>query len=100
MVVNDWDDLDRLGDEGAIRDKIVLYNYKWDGYSNSVQYRVNGANRAKEHGAIGVLIKSIASKSIETVHTGMQNIEGNNKTCAAAISIEDAEMMQRMKDRG
>jgi len=71
IVVNDWDGLDSLGRQGLLNGSIVLYNYKWNGYHKSVQYRVNGANRAKEYGALGVLIRSVASHSIESPHTGM-----------------------------
>jgi len=71
VVVKDWNHLEDLGYDEVIKGKIVLYNYKWQNYEQSVQYRVNGANRAKKFGAIAILIKSVASTSIESVHTGM-----------------------------
>lgn len=60
-------------------------------------YRTQGAEHAAKYGAAAALVRSIASKSIYSVHAGVQY---SKAIPIAAITIEDAEMMQRMQDRG
>jgi carboxypeptidase Q len=50
--------------------KIVLFNHKWIDYPSSVDYRVDGPSIAAKYGAKGMLVRSIASESIYSVHTG------------------------------
>ena len=48
-----------------------------------------------------MLLRSVASFSIYSPHTGNVRYSGNvTKIPAAAITVEDAEMFQRMQDRG
>ena len=48
-----------------------------------------------------MLVRSVASKSIYSVHAGMQEYDpAQPKIPAAAITVEDAEMFQRMQERG
>lgn len=75
----------------------MVYNQKWTTYGESVQYRANGADRAAKYGAVAALVRSVASRSVYSVHAGMQN---SDKIPIAAITVEDAEMFQRMQDRG
>ena len=37
-----------------------------------MQYRSSGAARAAKYGAVAALVRSVASKSISSVHTGIQ----------------------------
>ena len=37
-------------------------------------YRATGAERAKKYGAKAILVRSVASFSIYSVHTGMQSM--------------------------
>lgn len=74
-----------------------MYNEKWTTYGESVQYRSSGAARAASYGAVAALVRSVASFSIYSVHTGVQQ---NQQIPIAAITVEDAEMMQRMQERG
>lgn len=60
-------------------------------------YRAAGADRAFAYGAVAALVRSVASKSIYSVHAGGQH---SDKIPIAAITVEDAEMFQRMQDRG
>lgn len=53
-----------------VNGKIVCYNNKWIDYGSSVDYRVNGASRAAKYGAKAILVRSVASSSISSVHTG------------------------------
>lgn len=75
----------------------MVYNQEWTTYGQSVQYRSSGANRAAQYGAVGALVRSVASKSIYSVHTGIQS---STKIPIAAITVEDAEMLWRMEERG
>ena len=80
-----------------MKGKIVVYNQGWTTYFDTVEYRVLGAENAAKHGAVGALVRSIASKSIYSPHAGGQY---NQQIPIAAISVEDAEMLQRMQNRG
>lgn len=94
VVVTDWDDLDRR--KASVKGKIVVYNEKWTTYGETVQYRSQGADRAAAYGAVAALVRSVASESISSVHTGVQY---SKAIPIAAITVEDAEMLQRMQDR-
>lgn len=50
----------------------MVYNQPWTNYGDSVQYRAEGATRAAKYGAVGALIRSVASASISSVHAGGQ----------------------------
>lgn len=111
IVATSFDDLDNLGSQGLIQDKIVLLNYHcdWDAnpiscYTTSAQYRSQGASRASQHGAIAYLVRSLASASIGSPHTGYQgylpDMGKYKKIPAAAVTIEDADAMSRMYARG
>ena len=60
-----------------------------------------GASNAAQYGAVGVLVRSVTPESIYSVHAGvMYYKDGIAKIPAAAITVEDADMFQRMQDRG
>ena len=93
------------------RGRIVLYNVPFDttvapfvGYGRAVQYRGVGADSASAVGAVGVLVRSVTPRSLNTPHTGSMapyDTSGRlRRIPAAAVTVEDAEMMQRMQDRG
>ena len=73
-----------------VKGKIVCYNQKWINYFTSVEYRVDGASKASKYGAIGMLVRSVASESISSVHTGYMEYDPQYpKIPAAAITVED-----------
>ena len=80
-----------------IKGKIVIYNEPWTTYSEAVVYRSTGADRAAKYGAVAALVRSVASKSIYSVHAGVQH---STAIPIAAITVEDAEMFARMQARG
>ena len=99
VVVENYDQLDQLGEK--VKGKIVLYNNKWVDYMTSVTYRVEGPSKAAKYGAKATLVRSVASESISSVHTGyMEYDEKVAKIPCAAITVEDAEMFGRMQKRG
>ncbi len=107
VAVRDEADLEKLG-EGA-RGKIVLFNNDmrithpgkdWN-YGTAVRYRSIGARLASEKGAVACVIRSAASDSMRTPHTGaMRYGDAKVKIPAAAMSTEDADMITRLCARG
>lgn len=80
--------------------KIVLFNPPWVTYKTSVKYRYLAASEAAKLGAVAVLVRSMAPFSIGTPHAGQQIYKVKNKIPAAAITLEDADLMERMQARG
>lgn len=102
VVVQSFDELDKLGSKG-INGTIVVYNNPWVNYDVSVQYRTEGAKNASQYGAVAALIRSAASFSINSPHTGSQDLEtlsSYSSIPAVSITVEDAEMMYRIQKRG
>uniref|UniRef100_A0A8B9P231 Carboxypeptidase Q n=1 Tax=Apteryx owenii TaxID=8824 RepID=A0A8B9P231_APTOW len=99
LVVTSFDELHRRAQEA--KGKIVVYNQPFITYSETVQYRSRGAVEAAKVGAVASLIRSVASFSIHSPHTGWQNYQpGVPQIPTACISVEDAEMMSRMSLQG
>ena len=99
IVVRDFAELDRLGEK--VRGKIVVYNAPYTDYGVTVAYRWSGASRAARYGAVAALVRSITPVSLQSPHTGAMGYEENQpKIPSAAITIEAAELLQRMNDRG
>jgi hypothetical protein len=96
VAVSSFDQLVALGRD-KIAGKIVLYNPAWEGYGQTVIYRSSGASRAAEFGAVAVLVRPMTGVSLQTPHTGALNYtEGIATIPAAALSVEDADMIQRL----
>ena len=99
LVVRSFDELEQRSAEA--QGKIVLFNAAFTSYGRTVQYRVNGAVRAAQAGAVASLIRSVGPVSLYTPHTGMMRYDdGVPPIPHAAVTVEDAMMMQRMQDRG
>ncbi|MEO8294738.1 MAG: M28 family metallopeptidase [Gemmatimonadota bacterium] len=99
LVVSSFDDLKARRAEA--RGKIVLFDAPFTSYGQTVQYRVNGAVAAAREGAVASLIRSVASYSIRSPHTGVMYYDSTvQRIPNAAISVEDAAMLHRMQNRG
>ena len=99
VVVRNFDELEALGEK--VRGRVVVYNVPYTGYGQTVVYRGVGASRAAKYGAVAALVRSITPVSLQTPHTGsLRYLEGMPQIPAAALTIEGAEMLQRMHDRG
>jgi carboxypeptidase Q len=62
---------------------------------------VNGAVAGARVGARAVLIRSVASFSIQSPHTGIMRYDSTvARIPAAALSVEDAELLHRLQRRG
>ncbi len=98
-VVRSFDELEALGEK--VRGKIVLYNVPFTNYGATVQYRSAGASRAARYGAAAALVRSVTPTSLQTPHTGsLRYADDQPKIPSAAVTIEAAEMLQRMQERG
>ena len=107
LVVADEDGLKKVADQ--VRGKIVLFNKvmppydteRGAAYGPTVKYRVHGARLAAELGAVAALVRSVTATSLQTPHTGaMRYGDAKVKIPTAAITIEDAELLARLQERG
>jgi carboxypeptidase Q len=111
VEITSYEQLEQLGRAG-IRGKIVFYNSPMDmalvesgrafeAYSKAVVFRGGGASRAAEFGAVAAVVRSVASGSLRTPHTGAMRYDAKfPKIPAAAVTTEDAELMHRLLAKG
>ena len=98
IVVKSFDDLDSHSSEVA--GKIVVYNQDFVSYPDTAGYRVDGAAKASKYGAVATLIRSVTPQSLYTPHTGVQEYGNAKKIPTACLTVEDAEMLERMQTQG
>lgn len=125
LVVTGWRDLWERRAEAS--GKIVVFAVDWEGYTLTSHYRGRGASIAAKFGAVATLIRSAASFSIGSPHTGsggymhldthLITAESSfGKECPffvglelprdlpriphAGLSTEDSDMLRRMAARG
>lgn len=105
VVVHDWKELDQK----PVKDAIVVYDVAmpaWteqngSGYGKTVEYRWGGASQAAKRGAVAVLVRSVTAHSLRTPHTGAMGYDDKfPKIPAAAITVEDAELLDRLAAKG
>lgn len=100
VPVSSFEDLDKRG-RAAIEGKIVLFNVPYEGYNRTVVYRTTGPSRAARLGAVAALVRSVTPISLQSPHTGaLEYADGFPKIPAAAVTIEDALLIQRLVDAG
>ena len=106
-----FDSLDELRASSARLDgRIAFVNHRlapYDeahddpGYRDGVQARLHAASEAAQRGAVAVLVRSVTAVSLRTPHTGALSYDdGVPKIPAAAISIEDADLLARLAQQG
>jgi carboxypeptidase Q len=99
VVVRSFDELEALGER--VRGKIVVYNVPFTTYGQTVAYRGVGPSRAAKYGAVAVIVRSVTPVSLQTPHTGsLRYTDDQPKIPAAAVTIEGAELLHRMQERG
>jgi hypothetical protein len=99
VVVADFAELSNLGSK--VNGKIVIFNAPYEGYGRTVAYRIAGASQAAKLGAVAVLVRSITPLAMQIPHTGtLQYSPDAPKIPAAAISIEDTLMLNRLQASG
>lgn len=111
VEVTSYDELEKLG-RANIAGKIVFFNRAMDmtlvesgrafeAYGEAVVFRSDGASRAAHLGAVASVIRSVASASLRTPHTGsVRYDEKQPKIPAAAMTTEDADLVHRLLARG
>ncbi len=100
VAVKSFDELDRMGRKG-VAGRIVLYNAPYRGYGSTVAYRMAGPSHAARLGAVAVLVRSVTPASLATPHTGSLEYDADApKIPAASVTVEDAEMIARLCEKG
>ena len=99
LVVKSFEELAQRSAEA--KGKIVVYNIPWEHYGQAVQYRFNGAVKAAQAGAIASLTRSSSPIGFDMVHSGVMGyVDSIPKIPHCAITLEDANFLQRLQDRG
>lgn len=107
IEVKNFEELKALG--SAVKGKIVFFNRAFDAtqintfaaYSGAVDQRGSGASEAAQYGAIGVLVRSMASNLDDIPHTGgLIYKDGIEKIPAVAISTNHAELLSGLLKEG
>jgi carboxypeptidase Q len=99
LIVSSFDELERR--QAEAKGKIVLFDVPFTNYPDTRRYRTDGPSAAARAGAVACLIRSVASNSIRSPHTGRTTYDSTAKRIpAAALSVEDAMMLHRINDRG
>jgi hypothetical protein len=100
VSVANFDELEHKGRAG-IEGKIVLFNAPYVSYGRTVVYRHGGASVAAKLGAVAVLVRSVTPLAVQLPHTGaMEYAADAPQIPAAAVTIEDATLIQRLTDAG
>jgi len=94
--------------DGSLKGKIAYVGQRTiraqdgAGYGESVGMRVQGASEAARKGAAGLLIRSVGTDSHRFPHTGVMRYHEDDKARipAAALSAPDADLIERMLQRG
>lgn len=101
VEVGSFAELDQLGTDG-IKGKIVFFNFKMNpaniqtfrSYGESGGARRSGPSKAAKYGALGVMVRSLASNPDDYPHTGAtQYNDSFPKIPAVAISTNDADRL-------
>jgi carboxypeptidase Q len=99
LVVSSLEELNARAADA--RGKIVLFDVPLTDYPVTRRVRTDGPSAAARAGAVACLIRSVASASIRSPHTGLTRYDSTvRKIPAAALSVEDAMMLHRFQDRG
>ncbi|MEO7987050.1 MAG: M28 family metallopeptidase [Gemmatimonadales bacterium] len=99
LVVSGFEELQQRAADA--KGKIVLFDAPFTDYVAVRRIRSDGPSAAARVGALACLIRSVASASIRSPHTGSTIYDSTvRKIPAAALSIEDAMMLHRFQNRG
>lgn len=102
MEVRSFEELHARAAEA--KGKIVLFTHTMGtkgGYGDFAVLRFKGASEAAKVGGVAALVRSLATSSLRSPHTGAMAYEdGVPQVPAAAIATEDAELLHRLLARG
>ncbi|MDY7226484.1 M20/M25/M40 family metallo-hydrolase [Hyalangium rubrum] len=92
------EELATLGER--VKGRIVLFNHtmeKPEDYGRFASLRSRGPALAAKAGAVATLVRSLATASLNTPHTGATRFEdGIAPIPAASVTVEDAELLHRL----
>ncbi|MBI2730399.1 MAG: M20/M25/M40 family metallo-hydrolase [Sphingobacteriales bacterium] len=103
IEVKNFDELHALG-EKVIKGNIVFYNFPMNptyintfrAYGEAGKYRFNGPSQAAKYGAVGCIVRSLASNVNDYPHTGVMGYNDSfPKIPAIAVSTLDAEYLSK-----
>uniref|UniRef100_A0A7E4ZR82 Carboxypeptidase Q n=1 Tax=Panagrellus redivivus TaxID=6233 RepID=A0A7E4ZR82_PANRE len=92
IVVHSFEELKQANAKG----KVVLFVSPWKGYGDGTNFR-RGADKVEAVGGIAMLVKSVGPFSIGSPHTGAGSKASIPAVC---VTIEEAEMIERLTARG
>ncbi|MES2298459.1 MAG: M20/M25/M40 family metallo-hydrolase [Pseudomonadota bacterium] len=109
LVLHSWDEL--KAQAAQVKGRIVLFDVPFDqaladrglagtAYGQAVQYRGSGPLKAGELGAAAVLVRAVGGANFRLVHTGSTYFGQAKPIPAAAVSTEDALLIERLAARG
>jgi len=105
VLFKTWQDL-LAAKPGSLEGKIAVLTQRMGpldsptGYEVANRWRRKGASEAARRGAVGFLIRSLATNDLRDPHSGALNYDDDaRKIPAAALSGPDADQLERMVDR-
>jgi carboxypeptidase Q len=107
IAVSSFAELEQLG-EASIKGKIVFFNFKmnpayittFSAYAESGVARRSGPAQAARFGAVGVMVRSLASNADDFPHTGATEYNDSfPKIPAVAISTNDADWLSEALEK-
>ncbi|CAM3971344.1 M20/M25/M40 family metallo-hydrolase [Corallococcus sp. ZKHCc1 1396] len=102
VEVGSLEELAALGDK--VKGRIVFFNHTMSeavDYGRFAGLRGRGPAAAAKQGAVAALVRSLATASLRTPHTGSTRFdEGGPRLPAASVSVEDALTLHRMLQGG
>ncbi|HKY32812.1 MAG TPA: M28 family peptidase [Candidatus Polarisedimenticolia bacterium] len=107
VVVSSFEELAAMG-RAKVEGRIVLYDAPFTrtgdemrDYGIAVRFRGRGASEAAKLGAAAALVRSVATSSLRSPHTGALGYAADApKIPAAAVSVEDAMLLRRLAEAG
>lgn len=99
VIVGSFEELRQR--QADAKGRIVLFNFPFTDYGTDIPFRARGAIEAAKAGALASLIRPLTPFSLQTLHTGaMRYQQGVPQIPHAAVTLEDAQLLQRWTDRG
>lgn len=99
LVVTSYEDLKSKA--ALAKGKIVIIDVPFTSYGKTVGFRIDGASRAADVGAVACLLRSVTPFSLATPHTGvMYYDEGSPQIPFGAITTDDTGHFHRRQKAG
>ena len=109
LIVHSIDELKAQGD--AVKGKIVVFDVPYDqhmaeagyagpAYGQAVGVRYAGPKTAAKMGAAAALMRAVGGADFRIVHSGATVLDPAQRIPAAAVTVEDVLLMERLSKRG